>query len=406
MNAFFGNSNKPILTKISVFSSYPLMVFILYFFVNIPLVNMLGNLISVFLITFLYESGMLKRVLFCFFLYLFMFAIEASTALLTGYIGHSPIQNGEYSDPLGPIIVALLLYLFSLIFMKRIKARNNDLVELEEWIAIFLIPLASIFLTIVISVTNNLKAIQGVISVFLIFMINILVFYIYERLLKSYNNAIEMVALEQEKKYYYEQCSYMEKSSEELRSFRHDISNHLISLTELISEGKMEQAQMYISSIFEKEIGESILYSETGNVAIDSVLNYKLTQAKENKIKILADISVPNNLLLDPTDITAITGNMLDNAINALKKIEIEKRKLFVNIYYDRGRLFVIIKNTFNGEVTEKNGQLQTNSVNKVKHGYGIKNIKKHLQKYNGIIDYVYDATIFSAAVMMYVNVC
>ena len=178
----------------------------------------------------------------------------------------------------------------------------------------------------------------------------------------------------------------------------------MISLSELINDEKIDLAKKYISSIYDNEINNSILYSETGNIAIDSVLNYKLTQAKENDVKITADISVPDNLALDPADITAITGNMIDNAINALKKIAVDKRKLFVNIYYDRGRLFVVIKNTFNGQITEVNGELLTNSSDKIKHGYGMKNIEKRLQKYNGIIDYKYDQSIFSAVAMMYVN--
>lgn len=404
MTGFFGNSEKKLFTKVCVYLTYPLIVCTLYFAVNLPLINMAGNFTALFIITMLYDASAKRRIVFCVFLYSFMIGVETIVMLVSHRMGHSPLKGSDYSEPVGLIVMALVWYFISLVFRKLNKSKKDDFMSFENWVLIFFIPSASVFLVIVIAVSRNLGAVQGIVSVGVIFVINIVVFYIYEKLLLSYSSEMNRALLEQEKRYYFEQCSYMEKSAEELRGFRHDISNHMISILELIRNGNPEAAEQYIMKIYNSGIEASMLYSETGNIAIDSVLNYKLTQAESCGIRVRADISVPDNLLIDPTDITAITGNMLDNAINALKKPGVKQRELLVHIYYDRGRLFIVIKNTFDGNIRLNNGKLMTTNSDHANHGIGLVNVKNRLMKYNGIINIEYDRTVFSAVAMMYVN--
>lgn len=140
------------------------------------------------------------------------------------------------------------------------------------------------------------------------------------------------------------------------------------------------------------------------NVAIDSVINFKLNEAESNGIAIETDIDVPNNLLLDPSDITSVMGNLIDNAITAAKQLEKEKRKISVSIYYDRGRLFIKIKNTFDGKLIRNNGKLVTRKTNKNDHGYGLKNIEKTMEKYDGYIEYDTEDELFKVTAMMYIK--
>ena len=404
MVGFFGTSDKSMPVKLCAYLSYPVIVCTLYLWVNLPIVNLIGNLAALFIISLLYKASMKRRITFCVFLYAFMIVVESAVVLLSDQISHSPQSGYDYSDPTGLIVMALVWYFISLVFRKLNKRQEHDIVSREEWLVIFFIPAASVYIVIVIAITQNLHALQGVVSVMIIFVINIVVFYIYEKLMSAYNIEMSRALVEREKRYYYEQCSYMEKSADELRSFRHDISNHLISIHELIKNGSPEAAERYIMNIYDSGIATSMLFSETGNIAIDSVLNYKLTQAESLGVRVRADISVPEGLLMDPTDITVITGNMLDNAINALKKLDEQQRELMVHIYYDRGRLFIIIKNSYDGVIKKDKGELKTTNTDRENHGIGLVNVKNSLMKYDGIIDFDYDERVFSAAAMMYVE--
>ena len=108
--------------------------------------------------------------------------------------------------------------------------------------------------------------------------------------------------------------------------------------------------------------------------------------------------------MLEPSDITAVVGNLIDNAITATQNLEKEDRRIFVNIYYDKGRMFINIENTFDGKLIKKNGKLETRKFDKEYHGYGLKNIQKIMEKYNGYIEYDNNNRLFKAAAIMYIK--
>ena len=210
MRAFLGKecSSKPV--YIISYLLYPIIVCSLYFFVNIPVVNLVGNVISLIIISLNYNAGVPKRMALIAFLYIFMMFIEMGTAIATGYMGISVFDTGTYSKPLGPIIVGLILYLCSLISLKIKKIKDNEKVSPFEWFAAVFIPISSAYIIILLLEKSNMDKSQCVAAVLLLLTINVLVFYIYEALLESYNTKISMILYEHEKDYYYNQCKYME----------------------------------------------------------------------------------------------------------------------------------------------------------------------------------------------------
>lgn len=97
-------------------------------------------------------------------------------------------------------------------------------------------------------------------------------------------------------------------------------------------------------------------------------------------------------------------GNLIDNAITATQNLEKAERKILANIYYDKGRMFINIENTFDGKLIKKNGKLETRKFDKEYHGYGLKNIQKIMEKYNGYIEYDNNDRLFKATAIMYIK--
>ncbi len=404
MSAFLGTARTSKLLCGLSYLSYPIIVCTLYFTLNVPMLNLIANLLAIFIISLNYDVSMLKRISFSSFLYLFMLLVEVGTAFATGYLGVSVLKHGTYSEPLGLIIVAMILYTASLIVNKVRKNKLSGKIKLEEWVAIILIPILSLYLIIILVESQETIKLNAVLTVAAVFAINIIVFHLYDSLLSSYHNKINSIIFEQEKEYYYNQCKYMEASAESTRSFRHDIKNHLLTISDLIKSNKCKQAEEYIYTIAGEKIENQNTFSDTGNIAIDSVINFKLNEALSKYIMIDADIDVPDNLLLEPSDITAVVGNLIDNAITATQNLEKEERKIFVNIYYDKGRMFINIENTFDGKLIKKNGKLETRKFDKEYHGYGLKNVQKIIEKYNGYIEYDNNAKLFKATAIMYIK--
>ena len=143
------------------------------------------------------------------------------------------------------------------------------------------------------------------------------------------------------------------------------------------------------------------IYSNTGNVAIDSVLNYKLNEAAGKGILINSDIKVPFDIVVDSADITSIVGNLLDNAINAVLKIAEQDREITVNLSYDKGRLFIAVQNKYDGIIKMTKGRPVTDKDTS-EHGFGLKNVERTLEKYNGYIEYEPNGKIFKTTAMLY----
>ena len=102
-------------------------------------------------------------------------------------------------------------------------------------------------------------------------------------------------------------------------------------------------------------------------------------------------------------DITVVLGNVIDNAIIATSKLK-ANRRIDMSIKYLKEMLLIHLENTFDGDIHEKNNEILTLKTNKEHHGYGLKNIKHVLSKYDGIMEIYYSNKIFTSDIMMYVG--
>src|SRR5699024_10873185 len=103
----------------------------------------------------------------------------------------------------------------------------------------------------------------------------------------------------------------------------------------------------------------------TGNIIIDSILNFKLQEADRNNIKVQLELSIPSQLSVTSFDLLVILGNLLDNAINASCNIEERKRNINISIRFEKSMLIIKIKNQFNGEILYHGDKIITSNENK-----------------------------------------
>ena len=404
MSTFFQEIQSKKLIYVFSHLIYPIIVSIVYFKWNIPVINLIGNILALFLITFNYRSNVFKRIACAVLLYAFMLLVEVGVAVSTGYLGVSALTQGTYAKPLGMIIVSIILFAVSLIFQHIKKLKNNEVIKLEEWIAIIVVPVASIYVLINALDYDDIEQSVAIGMVIAMLLIHIIIFHLYEVLLLSYQDKLSSAVYEQERKYYYTQCNYMAKNEEEIMRMKHDMKNHLLALSEYFKACESEQGEAYISELIGEKLSDrNDRWSNTGNMAIDSVINFKLNEANNKKVIVHADISAPNDLQLEASDITVIIGNLLDNAIQAVMKLPEEQRKINTLLQYDKGRLFIKIENSFDGNIKKKDSRFETIKTG-ANHGYGMKNVERILEKYEGCVQYEHDDHMFYAKCMIYVK--
>lgn len=100
----------------------------------------------------------------------------------------------------------------------------------------------------------------------------------------------------------------------------HDFHNHIGVLRQLLSHSKTQEAIQYLDELQTpvKEMTDTIW---TGDETIDYLINSKALIAEKNGIKYQVQVEFPRHTNLRSADLCAILGNLLDNALEAVKQI-------------------------------------------------------------------------------------
>lgn len=167
-------------------------------------------------------------------------------------------------------------------------------------------------------------------------------------------------------------------------SLKHDMNNHLHTISGYMQVGEYEKAQEYVGEIA-GEISR-IQSFHSGNAVVDALIGSKTALAEMNGIQVDADMAVPAELKLTDGDLTVMIGNLYDNAIDAnLKIMDADKRFIHIKILSDGGNLLFLFENAACEEEHSGNADVwATTKKDCFMHGFGIKNIDRIVQMYDG----------------------
>lgn len=238
-----------------------------------------------------------------------------------------------------------------------------------------------------------------VVSVVCMLVILFLIIFMYDILNDYYNEKIHLELLEKERNYYLNQAELANEHIREIGKFKHDIKNHLLALDAIMQRDNNE-AKDYITALGNKITSEEI-YSQSGNVAVDSVINYKLSKAANKNINVTSKIVIPEKINIDTKDMITIIGNLLDNAIEAAEKVG-NKKYVSIRMEFKPEILVIEVSNSYDGQIKTENGKFITDKTDKKSHGLGIENINDALKKYENSLDFSYTEQDFHAKVIIY----
>ena len=126
---------------------------------------------------------------------------------------------------------------------------------------------------------------------------------------------------------------------------------------------------------------------ETGNEILDTILTEKSLLCAANDITFTCVADGKAVGFLEAVDLFSMIGNALDNAEEAVRKLEDhDKRAISVSIFSRHGIAILQVENFYEGDLRFVDGLPVTTKGDPNYHGFGLKSIRSTAEKYGGTV--------------------
>lgn len=290
------------------------------------------------------------------------------------------LQN--YSLLFSKLITFILTVAVTLIIKK-----NTQIVKFKDYLCFIVTPLISIATIITISFefdTGEPNATVGIcFAAAGLMIINIIVYYLLENIIDATEIREKQARMEQQFAFQEQKYEQASQSFKSISSVIHDTNKHLVYLNECVERHEFDEAKRYIGTAIE-HIDKSYKRINTGFLPIDALVSNSLNIAETNNITFKSDIKIEKErICIERYDLCVALGNLLDNAVEACKKVSNpDDRIISVSIVTGDNSMVIHIENSAE---RMKGIDFKTDKKDKLLHGYGISNVKAISEKYGGV---------------------
>lgn len=398
ISIFFERENIYKCVEVLSYVIYYILSVLIFIFFPIPVVLLLFNIIGIFVITFNYSGTLERHITATVYVYLIIFGIEIMVMSLFEYKKIFIFKVQELHSVYLIICVKVLVYIVSLILSERkFNIKKSGEISPLYWIGVVSIPVASLVVMILfLNIATGSEQLHILIVLLSIAIINIVSFQLYNHVVSIMQEKNKKLLLQKQDEAYLQQLKMIQANNENISLIRHDIQNHLFMLKSLYEKGEIDSYRDYLDTLLSK-IDKKEEVCKSGNLVVDSIINYKLRNI--NDINLYIDVCIPKKLEISDVDMTVALGNLLDNAVRAVK--ESDRKELKINLKYKKGRLILQIENSYKN-IVKFQGKLQTTKKEKQGHGIGLESVREVAERYNGIMQIDYEDNLFVVLVILY----
>lgn len=240
------------------------------------------------------------------------------------------------------------------------------------------------FVTIVILASTLLEVYFGAFAVIGITKSYALSMYKHRNQILNMQYNLQMVHLQ-----------HLETYHSEIRRMSHDINNHKTVIYSLIKDKDYDNALEYLER-FGTGFSNKNLELLTNNKILNTLLLSKQELCMKYHIPLDLDINIPEHLDLCDFDLCIIVGNLMDNAIEASKKITCtDKASIKVKAAIINNNFIFDMENYYDHFIHLNQGKLLTSKRDTINHGLGLSNVKSTVDKYHGTCQLTFKENVF-----------
>ena len=285
-------------------------------------------------------------------------------------------------------VVLFILLNITILLWNRKKQRYS----LQYSILVLMMPFLSFLLLMTMSHqfkwdpnnTSTVYDILHLVGMSGILAANVINYFLLDNVMKVKELEQQKIQMDRQFEYQtdkYQQISTVYRSS---RRLVHDAKKHFFFIQNCMTERNYDSVVPYLQEAV-KDIEQTHNRINTGNLVIDAFVSNHQSIAEQENIEFYTDIQINNeNVVIADYDFSIILGNLLDNSLNACRKIQTPTpRQIAVEIFTTNMELVVHISNTVPVSMLRETIESQP-----LAHGFGMKNIEVVVGKYMGTYTY------------------
>lgn len=304
--------------------------------------------------------------------------LMAVTNLLDFYIG-----DGRYVVMFISRLIAfpLLEYLVWR-YLRRPYLELQDAVEKGWGIFAGMTMLYYLLLVVVVQLLTDLGSHPE--NTYLCVLVLLLLVFDYATIFTSLYRQLLLYRRRQSERLLQEQKNTLEaqlENQQRIRQMKHDMKGYTATLSGLIAAGQLKEALTYLKNV------ETEMDTLSGQFCVNPYLNAALShyyrKLQELSAECRMDIQVGEEEL-PYMELCRILSNGLENACDALKGLETERRKISVQMKYNRDYLLIRIRNCCRDELHVEKGTIPATDKRGYDHGLGLAMVKETAERLGG----------------------
>lgn len=307
-----------------------------------------------------------------------------------------------------PSTTLYIICLAALNFIVSTTVTKKTMFSTKQKLFVFFIMIVGIILThcfmyIMVDLETNKSAFLDIIIftnvIFVCFFVSLLI-YIYQLALKQQENKelqersrlLELETI---------QYNNLLNTTESLRVIKHDIHHHLTTIQTLVENDEIEQLKHYLNE-YQTHFDLDYLASTTGNLIIDSILSTKTLVAKQQYTELDFSIMLPKSIPFTDVTLSALLGNLFDNALEACKRLPSEQERwITFQMKVQEDMLIIHIENSFDGIIKKTSSNIFLSRKEEPNHGIGLKRIYTLVEEANGFTEIRHNDNVFTVHIMV-----
>ena len=181
-------------------------------------------------------------------------------------------------------------------------------------------------------------------------------------------------------------CLSLQDYMDSIRIIRHDMKHHLDVLDNYLQNDEISKAKKYLQSIDAHAKGIQRPIKSVNHPLVDAVIENQYNKMSKDII-LVCEGKLPQNIQIEDYDLCTIFSNLLSNAKEACDKLQEHEKIIRLGIRRKGRKIVVEISNPIEWSLEKKKMGYFTSKEQKEEHGYGLRSVKKTVEKYHGSVD-------------------